>query len=287
MTPLARRQLLVGAAAVAVSVTSGGASAQPVSAGQGLLARLRAAKKVRIGIANQPPFSALNPDGTMTGAAPAIAKLIMGRLGIPEMEGFIATYGELIPGMQAGRWDFVGAALTITAARCTQVLFADPLVFDGAALVWSKGTTAPVPTRIADIAKLGVAMGVEAGGADLRASLAAGMSPANIRQFSNDPSILDGLLAKRIDYAVMSHSPLKGLFQQRNLDLNVVYPLPDDPPHGASCAFRTVDTDLHDAFQAELRAMKASGEYLTVIRQFGFDTPPQLMSVTAEQACAS
>ena len=35
----------------------------------------------------------------------------MKRLGILEFEPSIGTYGELIPGMLAGRWDFVTAAL--------------------------------------------------------------------------------------------------------------------------------------------------------------------------------
>jgi len=135
MISVNRRQILTGVAAtVALGVV---AKPQPAraAAGQGLLARLQAEKKVRVGIANQPPFSALNPDGSLTGAAPTISKAILERLGIPEMEGFIATYGELIPGMLAGRWDFVSASLTITKPRCAQVLFADPLIYDGAAII--------------------------------------------------------------------------------------------------------------------------------------------------------
>ena len=47
------------------------------------------------------------------------------------MEGAVATYGELVPGMFAGRWDFVAASLTITKERCGQVLFSDPMSFEG------------------------------------------------------------------------------------------------------------------------------------------------------------
>jgi len=109
------------------------------------LARLQAAKKVRVGIANQPPYSALNPDGSITGAGPDITKAIMERLGITQIEGVTATYGELIPGMLADRWDFVSACLTITDARCKQIVFADPLVFDGTAIVYLKGSTSLAP----------------------------------------------------------------------------------------------------------------------------------------------
>src|SRR5258708_7299425 len=110
MKPLARRHVLAGAAAVAVGAVYRPVLAQTDPGGKGLLARLQAAKKVRVGIANQPPFSSLNPDGSITGGAPSISKIILGRLGITEIEGFIGTYGELIPGMLAGRWDFVSAS---------------------------------------------------------------------------------------------------------------------------------------------------------------------------------
>src|SRR5258708_25431244 len=101
MKPLARRHVLAGAAGVAV-----GAVYRPVLAqtdpGKGLLARLQAAKMVRVGIANQPPFSSLNPDGSITGGAPSISKIILARLGITEIESFIGTYVALMSGMLAG-----------------------------------------------------------------------------------------------------------------------------------------------------------------------------------------
>ncbi len=141
-----RRGVLRGAGSIALAGVSGRAFAQ-VASGSGLLAKLQAAKKVRIGIVNQPPFSALNPDGTVTGAAPTISRTIMNRLGITEIEGFLATYGELIPGMLAQRWDFVSGALTITKARCAQVRFGDPIIFDGDNIVAVKGHPGPMPKR--------------------------------------------------------------------------------------------------------------------------------------------
>jgi polar amino acid transport system substrate-binding protein len=285
MQSLGRRHVLAGATAIALGFACKSGSAQTAT-GQGLLAKLRAAKKVRVGIANQPPFSALNPDGTLTGAAPTVSKKIMERLGVPEMEGFIATYGELIPGMMADRWDFVSASLTITPARCGQVKFADPLIYDGTAIAYLKETGGPAPTKIGDIAKLDIPFGVLAGGADLRATIAAGVSPANIMQFESDQATIDALLAHRMKYGLATHSALQAIMAQRNIQLELVYPLPDDPARGSSCAFRPGDTDLYDAYQTELRAMKESGEYLSIIRQFGYDTPPELMKITAEQACA-
>src|SRR5690242_10860926 len=128
---ISRRKVVTGLGAGALAATRGKVWAQAAAPGQGLLARLRAAKSVTVGLAAQMPGSFIEPDGTLNGIAPTFASRIMDRLGVPQMKGVAATYGELIPGMQAGRWDFIAAALTVTKARCEQVLYSDPILFDG------------------------------------------------------------------------------------------------------------------------------------------------------------
>ena len=100
-------------------------------------------------------------------------------------------------------------------------------------------------------------------------------------------AMIDALLAKRIQVAFASYTSFSNAYKQRGLDLTVTFPVADDPTSGAACAFRRADTDLYAAFQQELRAMKASGEYLPIAQKFGFNTPPDLMPVTADQLCAT
>jgi polar amino acid transport system substrate-binding protein len=252
-----------------------------------MLARLRAAKKARIGIANQPPFSSLNPDGTVTGLGPSVAQTIMGRLGIPQLEGTIATYGELIPGMLAGRWDFVAATLTISKERCTQVLFADPVAFEGPCIFWMKGRSKDNPKSIADLVKLKAKVGVPTGGAAMRSLLDAGLTTDNVVQFQNDPALMDGVLAQRVQYGFTSHLPVRLQMRQRNLSLDIVFPVADSVTPGASNAFRLNDKDLHQAYQKELKAMKASGEWIAIANKFGFEIPKEFWHRTAEQQCAA
>ncbi|EIF33030.1 periplasmic component of amino acid ABC-type transporter/signal transduction system [Burkholderia sp. Ch1-1] len=292
MSSQSRRCFLKGAGSLALSIACTPAFAQagestPIPAGTGLLARLKGAKKVRVGVAVDFPFSALNPDGTLTGVAPTITKVIMNRLGIPEVEGFIATYGELIPGMMAGRWDFTSAALTISKARCEQVRFADPIVFGGDVIVALDSHTGPMPKRLSELAKGGYDVAVLAGGVDLRSALAAGIAPDKLRQFGNEALELDALLANRVQFAIMSPNPVRTLSKQRNLQLKTTFPVEDAPARGAACAFRNQDTDLHAAYNAQLRAMKASGELTAILKQFDFETPPQMRNVTVDQLCAA
>jgi polar amino acid transport system substrate-binding protein len=284
MQRMERRQLLGGIGAASLILAAPPLYAQ--SAPGDLLKRLQAAKKVRVGIANQPPFSALNPDGTLTGVAPHLTQLVMKRLGVSEYEVSIGTYGELIPGMLAGRWDFVAAALTITKPRCEQVVFADPVTLDQRAIVSVKGAVADPPTRIADFVKKNTIVGVFAGGADYRMLTELGIPQANIRQFPNDAALMDGLAAKRMQIVFGSYSALKDVMHKRGLDLAMTYPIEDDHPSFAGPAFRKEDKDLYDAFQKELRALKASGEFKAIGEQYGFDAPPLLVKATPAEACA-
>jgi polar amino acid transport system substrate-binding protein len=249
----------------------------------GLLVRLQTSKKVRVGIANQSPFSSLNPDGTLTGVAPTISQMIMGRLGITEIEGFIGTYGELVPGMLAGRWDYISACLTVTEPRCKQVTYSDPITSDGRCIATLKGEKGP--TKIAQLKDYVV--GLLAGGADFRLVQVRGVPLTNLLQFPNDTALLDGLLAKRFQVQFGSHPGIADVIRKRGLekDLDVIYPIEDDAVSFAACAFRKEDTDLHAAFQQELRALKASGEFAKVVSSFGFDVDDKLLTATPEKAC--
>jgi polar amino acid transport system substrate-binding protein len=249
----------------------------------GLLARLQAGKKVRVGLANQTPFSALNPDGTVTGVAPTISQMIMTRLGITEVEGFIGTYGELVPGMMAGRWDFIASCLTVTQPRCEQVQYSDPITSDGRCIVTLKGEKGP--SKIAELKDYVV--GLLGGGADFRLVQTRGVPLTSLRQFPNDTALLDGLLAKRFQAEFGSHPGIADMIKKRGIEaqVDVIFPIEDDAISFAACAFRKEDTDLHAAFQRELRALKASGEFAKVVSGYGFDVNERLLTATPEKAC--
>ena len=269
---------------VALSGAALAAATSPALAqGPGLLARLQASRRVRVGVANQLPFSALSPDGTIVGVAPTITKMIMNRLGIAEIEGFVGGYGELVPGMLAGRWDFISSCLTVTQPRCQQVRYSDPITSDGRCIVTLKGQKGP--KKISELKDYVV--GLLGGGADFRLVQLRAVPLGNLRQFPNDTALLDGLLAKRFQAQFGSHPGIAEMIRKRGLEkeLDVIYPIEDDTISFAACAFRKEDTDLHAAFQRELRVLKASGEFAKVVSSFGFDVNDRLLSATPEQAC--
>jgi len=287
---ISRRPILIATATAFTALFAGRVStpgrALAQSSAGGLLDRLKQAQVVKVAIANEPPYSALNPDGSVTGLAPTVVQTIMKRLGVPQVEGIIAEYGQLIPGLQAGRWDIIGAALNVTKARCEQVLYADPIVADGGTFAYIPADLGSPPNSIADAAKQDIKVGILTGSYLLQKAQQLGVAAANITQFPDNPALMDGLAAKRVQIALSTRSSLLDLRKKRNDAFDIIYPLPDDPPSAAAPAFRKGDTDLYDAFQREARALKTSGEFTKLSRQFGFDFPPDMMSVTAEEACS-
>lgn len=247
---LSRRQALLGAAFTGCFPIR----AARAQSGADFLAQLRASKVARIGIANQPPFSGMDPTGKLAGLTPLVAQAVMERLGVPKLQATVATYGELVPGLMAGRWDFIGAALNVTKERCTRVLFSDPVLFDGGSLVMLKGALSEPPRLVAEVGKRNLMLGVQGGGAHARMLPELGVPAANILQFTSDTSIIDALVAKRIQVAFGSSSGLKNAYRQRGLAVDVVFPVADDPAHASANAFRPGDTELQAAFNRELQA---------------------------------
>ena len=241
----------------------------------------------RVGITNGPPYSSLLPDGTLGGVAPTITAKIMQRLGVPKLEGFAAPYGQLIPGLQAGRWDFISAALTITKARCEQVTYSDPFLIDGAAFAYIPGDLPNPPKSIKDAGEKLDRIGMLTGTAMLplvQRAVAAGKQGV-ITQYPDNSALLEALLTKRIQAAFTGILVLRQQREQRNNIFNIVHPLPDDFAHGSGPAFRPTDTDLIDAFRIEYRKMKASGESREIVKSFGFTVMGDDEDLTAEQAC--
>src|SRR5215467_13974035 len=78
---------------------------------------------VRVGFANEAPFAYATPDGKLTGEAPEVAKAVLKKMGINEVDGVLTEFGSLIPGLKAHRFDIIAAGMFVTPARCKEINF--------------------------------------------------------------------------------------------------------------------------------------------------------------------
>ena len=119
----------------------------PASVASGIQSRVDDGEPIRIAIGNEPPYTKLLPSGEVTGAAPDVARAVLERLGVQEVEGITTPYDTMIPGLDADRWDMVAAGLFMNQSRCAEVLYTSPDIVSTESLALPAGN----PKNIQDM----------------------------------------------------------------------------------------------------------------------------------------
>src|ERR1041384_8817596 len=158
---LTRRHLLTRSGGLALA-------ASPFSLTSSAFAEttLQRAKKqgfIRVGFANEAPFGFATPDGKLTGEAPEVAKAVLAKMGIPQVDGVLTEFGSLIPGLKAKRFDIIAAGMFITPKRCAEINYSEPTYGIGQAFLVKKGN----PKAIKDYSSI-------AGNKDFKLAVMAG-----------------------------------------------------------------------------------------------------------------
>lgn len=89
------------------------------------LERVQQRGELRIGIAIEPPYALLQPDGTPGGESPAAAMAVARALGL-RATWVVTDFDRLIPELEAGRYDLIAAGLFVTPQRRQRVRFTRP-----------------------------------------------------------------------------------------------------------------------------------------------------------------
>src|SRR5690606_31874334 len=90
------------------------------------LEQLREEGSITLAIASEQPYSWVDENGEPTGATIALHERIFSELGIENIEVEEVAWDNLIPGLNAGRWDAVSAGMSILPERCEEAAFSDP-----------------------------------------------------------------------------------------------------------------------------------------------------------------
>lgn len=232
---------------------------------------LKALGFARIAIANEPPFTAVAADGTVSGAAPDVAREVFKRLGVPEVVASISEYGAMIPGLQARRHDAITAGLFMKPERCTAVAYSEPVLCDAEAFLLPKGNPKGFKSYADIAADPQARIGAPGGGTEEKLALEAGVPRDRVIVVPDGQSGVKMLQDGRIDVyslPVLSISDLMTKAADPNLEM--VAPVVGAPVYCDGAAFRKEDTALRDAFDAELAKMKESGEFAAIIEPYGF-----------------
>lgn len=251
--------------------------------GDASLTRARA-EGLTIGYAIEPPFAFQREDGTVTGEAPELAKLIASRLGITHVEWRQYEFDVLIPELERGAIDVIAAGMFVTPERSQRVRFSHPTAQVRQGLLVSAGNPRGLHaySDIAADARLRVA--VIAGSVEERYFAKLHLAAS---QLLVTPDARTGKVAVesgRADALALSAPSVQWMALNNKLgQLEIAAPFAqtisedDDGLGHAAFAFRLDDKSLLKAWNATLLTLLGSDEHLALVEPFGFgvkDLPP-------------
>lgn len=261
--------------------------------GESKLAQMQEAGVVNIGFANEEPYAYQDENGELKGAAVDIAQAVFAELGIEEMNSQLSDFGQLIPGLQAEQFDVVTAGMAIQPGRCENANFSEPTMQYGEALVVQAGNPLGLESYqdIADNPDATVV--VMEGATEIGFLEEAGVSPDQITTAADIPATFSAVQSGRADATTATEMTVRMATETASDELMLVenFEQPDVegvPSYGAA-AFNLNDTELRDAYNEQLAALKEDGTIAELLEQNGFSADSNMVEVgaiTTEELCS-
>jgi polar amino acid transport system substrate-binding protein len=282
-----RRGLLLTAAGL--GATAGILGAAPrLAFAETTLERAKADGYIRVGFANEAPFGYATPDGKLTGEAPEVAKAVLAKMGIPQVDGVLTEFGSLIPGLKAKRFDIIAAGMFINPKRCAEIAFSEPSYGIGQAMLVKAGDPKGIKDYSSIKANPDLKLAVMSGAVEVGYAKDAGIPESQLVMLPDQSSLLQAVQSGRADAASLTALSIADMAKKGE---GVESTTPFGEVAGKSVkghggfGFRKEDKDLYEAFNAELKKFIGSPEHIALVTPLGFGKD-YLPNKTMEQLCA-
>lgn len=154
--------------------------------------------KVRIAYIEEPPFYWTGQDQAATGADIELAEVVLRAIGVAAIEHHLTSFGELLPGVQEGRWD-MNVPIFVTPERATQVAFSEPVWAIGDGFLVPRGNPKALAGYKAVASRGDARLGAVVGTVQIDSARSAGVAEDRIVTFKDQPAAVAALLAGKID----------------------------------------------------------------------------------------
>lgn len=252
---------------------------------------LERAKKqgyVRVGFANEAPFGFATPAGKLTGEAPEVARAILKKMGISEVDGVLTEFGSLIPGLRARRFDIIAAGMFVNPKRCKQINFSEPSYGIGQAFLVKKGNPKNIKDYSTIASRSSLKLAVMAGAVEGGYAKDSGVPEGQLVRLPDPPSMLAAVQSGRADAAALTALSIANLAEKgEGVESTAPFGMVAGKSvkgHGAF-GFRKEDKGLHAEFNKHLKAFLGSKEHLDLVTPHGFGKG-YLPNKSTAQLCA-
>jgi polar amino acid transport system substrate-binding protein len=287
-----RRASVLGAAAVGAPALLSACESTGGSSGNDVLSTAKKNGYINVGIAGEIPYGYTDKSGAVTGEAPEVARAIFKALGVPQIKAKQVDFSSLIQSLDAGEFDMVAAGMDILPARCKQAQFSVPDYEANVAFLVPAGNPKKVAS-FADVKRTGVKIAGEVGAVETTYATGSGVSSGQISSFETPDEMLSAVTTGRVYAAMLTDISLKSLVKQ-NPSAKVEVTPGFKPVIGGKAqgevggfVFRKDETSLVNAFNAQLTKMHSNGQWLSIVKPFGFsaaNVPPA--NLTTAELCS-
>jgi polar amino acid transport system substrate-binding protein len=271
-----------------VATLLGGLAFSVPAVAETTLERIKEQGYIRIGFANEAPFGYATPAGKLTGEAPEVAKAVLAKMGITEIDGVLTEFGSLIPGLKAGRFDVIAAGMFINPKRCEQIQFSEPSYGIGQAMLVMEGNPKGVKDYSTFASNGDLKLAVMAGAVEGGYATDAGVDRGQLVVLPDQASLLKAVETGRADAAALTALSIANLAEKGSgVDMTEPFGMVAGKSvkgHGGF-GFRKEDTDLFAEFNKHLKAFIGSKEHIDLVTPHGFGTG-YLPNKTMAELCA-
>jgi polar amino acid transport system substrate-binding protein len=250
-----------------------------------------AEEKVVFAYIEEPPFAA-TINGQPAGSDVDVAKAVLAKMGIKDVELRKVEFAELLPGVAANRWK-MNTALFVTPERCKTVAYSNPIwaLVDG--MIIRAGNPKHI-SSYASVAASDAKLGVVKGTVQIGTAKAAGVPADRIIEFGAQEDIIAAIKDGRVDAypnTVLGHRAL--LASLKDPDLALAQPFEPASEHGrpkagfGAFSFSRADGAFIARFNAELARFLGSDEHRAILAKYGFGNDEITPALTAksEELC--
>lgn len=293
LTRPARMLILTACLGLLMGLPTSGCTREDQST-ESTLQRIRRTGVVRIAYANEAPYGYRDlATGRVTGEAPEVAREILGRMGAERIEPTLTAFSQLIPGLQARRYDMIAAGMYITPERCRQIDFSNPTYAVGEAFLVQKGNPKNLHS-FADVIRHDARVGVVGGTVELQYAEKIGVPDPQLVVFPDNATALAGLRNDRIDAFAGTELTVRHLVALASVE-DIELARPFEQPvlqegrtrsYGAF-GFREADDDFRRAVDRELEDFIGTDEHLALIEPFNFTRRELPDDVSAADICGA
>ncbi|WP_321882985.1 transporter substrate-binding domain-containing protein [Paraburkholderia bannensis] len=230
--------------------------------------------KVTIAYIEEPPFGWTETDCIATGADIDLAEVVLRAIGATVIEHRLTTFSELLPGVEAGRWD-MNVPLFVTPERTNLVAFSVPVWAMRDGFLVRAGNPKSLDSYASLAKRKDARLGIIAGQVQHDAAKASRVSENQIEVFEHQADAIEAVRSGAID--AYASTALGNRILADRMGGSVFEAVEHKPgtngkqhefPFGAF-SFNRRGSGLRDAVNAALRTYLGSPDHRARMAKFG------------------